>query len=193
MKRQATPNTHNPPSKNDTIFILTCLSMKNLNLLMVFLCTALSSACCHKNSVSHFKLKTTPYQYTSVYEYFEKRGGHVDSSFWINFRFLNNPYNLNENNIISIYVNNNLVYRGEYKKNLELKGNPNILFVNDHRMAFKLEILTDKTKNKIWEHRFSSKETFSWNTDYKIIYCGFFPTNEDVESVFFIPQLENNP
>lgn len=159
-------------------------------LLMIFLCALLFNACCHNSSAPFSELGTSPYLYKSVNDYFEKRGGEVDGSFWIKFRFLNNPYHLNANNIISVYVNDNLVYRGIYKKNLELKGNPEVLFADSQRMVFTLEILTDKTKNKIWEHRYSCKETFLWNSDYKVIACGFSPTNEDVERIFFIPQLE---
>lgn len=57
-------------------------------------------------------------------------------------------------------------------------------------MIIRMEILTDKTKKVIWKHRFDTKTFFSWNEIYKIINCVFCPTNEDVEKVYYIPQLE---
>ena len=114
----------------------------------------------------------------------------IDTTFLLKFMFLNNPYNLDEKNIISIYLNSELVYRGTFKMLIDLYGNSDLLFKERNQMIFFMEILTDKTKKTIWEHQFSSKMVFSWNENYKIIYCGFSPTNEAVEEVFFIPQLE---
>jgi len=148
-------------------------------------------SCNHRRTAADFiELGKSKEQYKSINEYFEKRNSSIGDEFWIKFMFLNNPYNLDERNIISIYVNSKLVYRGAYKQHIDLKGNPKDLFSKDKRMIIGMEILTDKTKKVIWEHKFGSKTVFSWNNDYKIIYCGFFPTNEDVEKAYFIPQLE---
>lgn len=148
-------------------------------------------SCNHrKTSTGFVELGESNVQYKSVNEYLKSRETGIGSEFWIKFMFLNNPYNLNERNIISIYVNSKLVYRGAYKRHLDLKGNPSDLFLKDERIIIYMEILTNTMKKVIWEHRFQSKTVFSWNEKYKIIYCGFFPTNEDVEKVYFIPQLE---
>jgi len=163
--------------------------MKKISLIFIILSMILS--CNHKRTATDFiELGKSKEQYKSVNEYFEKRNKNIGNESWIKFMFLNNPYDLDVKNIISIYVNSNLVYRGVYQKFIDLKGNSNDLFSKDKRMIVTMEILTDKTKKIIWEHRFQCKTVFSWNEDYKIIYCGFFPTNEDEEKVFFIPQLE---
>lgn len=148
-------------------------------------------SCNHRRTAADFiKLEKSKEQYKSVNEYFENRNDSVGNEFWIKFMFLNNPYNLDVKNIISIYVNYKLVYRGEYKSHIDLKGNPNDLFSKYRDMAIEMEILTDTTQKIIWVHRFGSKIVFSWNENYKIIYCVFSPTNEDVEKVYFVPQLE---
>lgn len=155
---------------------------------------AVSLSCSHKRAASNFidlGEGESQIQYNSVDEYLaEKKMEMQNDSTWIIFMFLNNPYNLNDDNLVSIYVNDHLVYRGTYKTHLELKGVPNDIFAKDSRMIINMEILTDKNKKNIWQHNFQSKTVFSWNKDYKIIYCGFFPTNEAVEKVYFIPQLE---
>ena len=163
--------------------------MKKISLIFTVLSMFLS--CNHRKTAADFiELGKSNEQYKSVREYVEKKNTSVGNEFWIKFMFLNNPYNLDDKNIISIYVNRELVYRDTYKQHIDLKGNPNGLFSKDNRMIITMEILTDKTKKVIWEHKFGSKTVFSWNEDYKIIFCAFFPTNEDVEKVFFIPQLE---
>lgn len=136
------------------------------------------------------KLGKSSIQYNSINEYYNSRFGVVDTNFLLKFMFLNNPYNLNEKNIISIYLNSELVYRGPFKTFIDLYGNADLLFKKRNQMIFHMEILTNKIEKKIWEHRFASKTIFSWNENYKIVYCGFFPTNEDVEKIYFIPQLE---
>lgn len=162
--------------------------MKKISLIFIVISMVLS--CNHKRTADFIELGKSKEVYKSVNKYFENRNVDIGSGFWIKFKFLNNPYNLDNNNIISIYVNSKLVYRDGYKSIIDLQGNPNDLFSKDERMVITMEILTDKTKKNIWVHCFGSKTIFSWNEDYKIIYCGFFPTNEDVEKVFFIPQLE---
>lgn len=151
----------------------------------------ISLSCNHKRTDADFiDLGKGVEQYQSVKEYFQKYDFKITNKPWIKFIFLNNPYNLNENNVISIYINSNLVYRGAYKEHIDLNGDPNKIFLNDKRLIVSMEILTDKTKKKIWLHRFSTKTVFSWNKDYKSIYCGFLSTNETSYRVSFIPQLE---
>ena len=160
---------------------------------LIFIVISMILSCNHRKirtAADFIELGESKEQYKSVKEYFEKRNDSVENEPWIKFMFLNNPYNLNDRNIISIYVNFKLVYRGSYQQHIDLNGNPNDLFSKYKDMRIDMEILTDTTKRVIWLRRFSSKTVFSWNEDYKIIYCGFFPTNEDVEKVYFIPQLE---
>lgn len=164
-------------------------TIKKICLVLIILCVILS--CNHRRTAANFiELGESKEKYKSLDEYLEKRESNIVNEFWIKFKFLNNPYDLDEKNIISIYVNYRLVYRGVYKQNIDLQGNKKDLFAEDNRMIIIMEVLTDKTKDIIWEHRFQCKTIFSWNDNYKIIYCGFFPTNEDVEKVIFIPQLE---
>ena len=89
-------------------------------------------------------------------------------------------------------MNYKVVYRGPFKQLIELKGDVNDLFdsYSCSTMIFSLEILTDKTKKTIWKREFDTKTVFSWNEKYKIVYCVFCPTNEEVEKVYFIPQQE---
>ena len=165
--------------------------MKKIMKIVLFIVYGLSHCSCHHiNIVQNNKLGKSLFQYSSVEDYCSKRiEGNCGDNLWIKLTFLNNPYNLNDNNIVSIYVNNNLVYRDIFKNSIDLKGNPDVLFKNDKRMIFKMEILTDKTKKTIWAHRFTSKIIFTWKKEYHIVYCGFLPTNEDVEKIFFIPQF----
>ena len=167
-------------------------SKKMKNIIIMLMAVSLFS-CSYKRAASEFiDLGKSQIQYHSVDEYLaEKKTEIQNDSTWIKFMFLNNPYNLNEDNLVSIYVNYHLVYRGIYKRHLELKGLSNDMFAKSSgMMMITMEVLTDKNKKTIWRHNFRSKTVFSWNKDYKIIYCGFFPTNEDVEKVYFIPQLE---
>ena len=162
--------------------------MKNI---VIILIAVLLFSCNHKAANDFIDLGTSTVQYNSVDEYLaEKKKEIQNDSTWIEFMFLNNPYNLNDDNLVSIYVNYHLVYRGIYQKHLRLKGLPDDIFAKCSRMIITMEVLTDKNKRTIWQHNFQSKTVFSWNKDYKIIYCGFFPTNEDVERVYFIPQSE---
>lgn len=149
----------------------------------------------HIRTASEFiKLGKSSNQYESVDDYFdyfaEGKTEIQNDSTWLLFKFLNNPYDLNDDNVISIYVNYHLVYRGIFKELVELKGSPDRIFAKESQMIIILDVLTDKNKKKIWLHRFGSKQVFSWKKDYKIIYCGFFPTNETVENICFIPQSE---
>ena len=163
--------------------------MKKLLLfLLVFIFFA---SCSHRRTAADtIELGKSTVQYNSVNEYLEAKPGDIDTTFWIKFMFFNNPYNLDTNNIISIYVNYELVYRGAFNTYLDLCGNPEKIFGERNHMLFRLEILTDKRKKVIWEHCFMTKAVFSWNENYKMVYCGFFPTNEDVEKVCFFPQSE---
>ena len=164
---------------------------KILKIVLFIVCGLSQYSCHHINIVQNNELGKSFVQYSSVEDYCNKRkDGDVGEEFWIKLTFLNNPFNLNNNNIVSIYVNNNLVYRGVFKNSIDLKGNPDVLFKNDKRMIFTMDILTDRTKKTIWAHRFTSKIIFTWRKEYHIIYCGFLPTNEDVEKVFFIPQFQ---
>lgn len=144
-----------------------------------------------QNTDNSIDLGESAIQYKSIDEYLNAKNSEtINDSTWIKLMFLNNPYTLNESNLVSIYVNSHLVYRGVYKRHIELKGEPEQIFALETKMVISMEILTDKNKKTVWEHRSQSKTVFSWDENYKIIYCGFFPTNEDVEKVYFIPQIE---
>lgn len=145
---------------------------------------------CSERNPSSYNLSKSKVRYTSVEKYLEKKESIISNNNLVKFVFLNNPYDLNNRNLVSISINDYLVYIGEFKKHIELKGTPDEIFDKNSRMIIVMEILTEKGKKNIWLHRFQSKTVFGWNKDYKIIYCGFFPTNEDVEKVYFIPQLE---
>ena len=166
--------------------------MRNICLVSVFIIfISVFFSCTHRKTAADFiKLGESTEQYNSVKEYYDARPSMTDTTFLLKFMFLNNPYNLDEKNIISIYLNSELVYRGPFEMLVDLYGNSDLLFKKRNQMIFFMEILTDKIKKTIWVHQFSSKMVFSWNENYKIVYCGFSTTNEDVEKVFFIPQLE---
>lgn len=132
-------------------------------------------SCTHKRTASDFiDLGKSQVQYNSVDKYLaEKKSEAIDNNTWIKFMFLNNPYNLNDDNLVAIYVNYHLVDRSTYKRHLELKGLPDKIFSKGTGMTIPMEILTDRNKNTIGQHYFQSKTEFSWNKNYKIIYCGF--------------------
>jgi hypothetical protein len=160
--------------------------MKKISL--IFIALSMFFSCNHTKKADCIKLGKSSFQYTSVEEYLAKKQEQIVDSTWITFMFLNNPYNLNDNNLVSIYVNSQLVYRGMYRKHLELKGLPDEIFSKNKSLILTIEILTDKNKKRIWLHTFASKFCGPiWSDDYKIIYCGFFPTNEDVERMYYFP------
>ena len=145
----------------------------------------------HRRTAADFiTLGKSHEQYKSVDDFFVTRKIDIEDRDWITFRFLNNPYNLDDKNTVLIYVNYKLVYAGPYKYLVGLKGNPDSLFSKKQSMIISMVILTDKTKKVVWAHNFATKEVFSWEEDYKVIYCVFTPTNENVERVYFIPHRE---
>lgn len=149
-------------------------------------------SCNHTKTAADFiELGESSEQCNSIDDYCGRGNNNASDEPWIKFMFLNNPYNLGDRNIVSIYINGELCYRGKYKYLVDLHGNPDEIFSKWGSMVIRMEILTDVTKREIWVHRFQSKTIFSWNEDYKIIYCVFCPTNEDVEEVYFIPQFES--
>ena len=149
-------------------------------------------SCNHTKTAADFiELGKSNETLDSIDDYCGRGNNNVSDEPWIKFMFLNNPYNLGDRNIVSIYINGELCYRGKYKYLVDLHGNPDEIFSKWGSMVIRMEILTDKTTPPIWVHRFQSKTVFSWNDDYKIIYCVFCPTNEDVEKVYFIPQFES--
>jgi len=157
---------------------------------LIFIVFGMILSCNHRRTAADFiELGKSNEQYKSVNEYFEKRNTNVGNEFWIKFMFLNNPYNLDDKNIVSIYANSKLVYSGEYKKHIELKGLSAEIFAKGKGIDLTIEVLTDKNKKNVWLHRFSNKSGADWREDYQIIYCGFFPTNENVEQMYFFPQL----
>lgn len=149
-------------------------------------------SCNHTRTAADFiELGESREQYNSINDYYERKKMNVTNESWIKLMFLNNPYNLGDRNVVSVYINEKLCYRGKYEHVVDLFGNPNEIFSKRRDMVVQMEILTDMTKQKIWLHKFQSKAIFSWNEEYKIIYCVFCPTNEDVEEVYFIPQFES--
>jgi len=157
---------------------------------LILVVVSLFLSCSHRRTAADFiELGKSNEQYKSVNEYFEKSNDSIGNETWIKFMFLNNPYNLDDKNIISIYVNYKLVYRGTYKRHIDLKGSSDEIFAKGKGIDLNIEILTDKNKKNVWLHRFANKSGSDWRDDYRIIYCGFFPTNEDVERMYFFPQL----
>lgn len=112
-----------------------------------------------------------------------------DSTF-ISFKFLNNPYNLNQNHIIEIYTNYTLVYRGKYEPCIELKGSPHTIFSTDNRLIIILYVIDKKRKTR---EQFQTKKIFEWKDNYTVIYCCFFPTNIGIEEeeIAFIPHTDD--
>ena len=168
-------------------------SMKNAKIFVIIVTTTFLMFSCQLDASKHnteFGICTV--HYNSIDEYYKTCTDTVRGNPLMSFYFLHNPYRLNENNIISIYLNYKVVYRGPFKQLIELKGDVNDLFdsYSCSTMIFSLEILTDKTKKTIWKREFDTKTVFSWNEKYKIVYCVFCPTNEEVEKVYFIPQQE---
>lgn len=149
-------------------------------------------SCNHTKTAADFiELGKSSEQCNSIDDYLEKKNKNVANDPWIKLVFLNNPYNLGDRNVVSVYINEELCYMGKYAQFVNLYGSPKDIFRRRGNIDIQMEILTDVTKREIWVHRFQSKTIFSWNEDYKIIYCVFCPTNEDVEEVYFIPQFES--
>jgi hypothetical protein len=158
--------------------------------LFFFFILIVLSCCSNKRTTDFVDLGKSNIHFSSVEEYQKKKEiDKLEDSVLLKFMFLNNPFNLNDKNLISIYINNHLVYWGAYKKHIDLRGSPESIFANSNTIDLSIEILTDTSKNDIWVHRFFNKFGPAWLEDYQIIYCGFFPTNEHIEQMLFFPQL----
>jgi hypothetical protein len=128
--------------------------------------------------------------YKSIDEYFSYNKDFLTSeTVFLKFRFLNNPYGLNENNFILIYINSTLVYSGEYKEIIDLKGNLNKIFERNkrHTMEASLYVLTNKDESPVYLNIFGSKMVFEWNEKFKIIYACFAASNKSHTKLYFIP------
>lgn len=145
-----------------------------------------------KPDADFIELSKNAEKFNSVEEYYEKYKGNVGKEQWVYFKFLNNPYNLNKNNIITIFINGWIVYRGEYQNWMNLKGNPKDIFLKKRSIDIYMEILTNYKKHPIYKNRFQHKSVFAWQEDFNIIYCSFLPTNEWIEKCFFIPSTGVN-
>lgn len=163
-------------------------------LILIIIAFCLEGCQDKKITSGHLELGNSSIQYKSMDDFYLSCDKQVYTSEnnLLEFRFINNPYNLNENNLLRIFLNDKLVYKGAYNTSLMLKGTVNDIFEDTvkNKVILRFSILTDRRKKKLWLHHFQNKAPFLWDEEYQIIYCGFFPTNEDVEKVFFFPEKE---
>lgn len=166
--------------------------MKSIHFILLGICLSMILGCNRhrRTACDYLELGKSHYVLYDKKLILEAENSMSNKKEFLKLIFLNNPYNLNENNIVLFYINQNLVYSGRYQPFIDLKGDPDIIFSKRNRVNMHMKVLTDTTKNTVWIHDFVSKMTFVWNENYKVIYCCFCPTNEFVERVFFIPHEE---
>ena len=90
---------------------------------------------------------------------------------------VNNPYGFNGDDTLSIFINNVVVYSGNFKNETEYS------IYNNDIVKIRLEILR-KDELFILE----DKSIIYWDSLFNYVYCGFFPTNQDIDQIHFFPQ-----
>lgn len=104
--------------------------------------------------------------------------------------FANNPFALDESFDLIIYANNQCIYKGEYKQAVEVYLGT--LIKHKERVHFFIEIIpSNKSQKETYLHRFNTKKTIIWDTDFRYIYVSFFPNNEEDDRIFFFPQVQD--
>ncbi len=103
--------------------------------------------------------------------------------------FTNNPYSINENYGLCLFANNKCVYKGNFKKVIPINLGD---FVPNKRLHLFFEILTPSNSNELtYLHRFSTKNTIVWESNFEFIYTCFFPTNDNDDEIYFFPQKQD--
>jgi len=105
--------------------------------------------------------------------------------------FANNPFYLNENFDLVIYLNNQCIYKGVFKNPIQL--NLNNLINDEVRADLFFEVFPPpNSKGEKYLHRFITKKTIIWDTNFKFIYVAFFPNNKGIEDrIYFFPQKQD--
>jgi len=94
---------------------------------------------------------------------------------------LNNPYGITNESILTVFLNGAVVYFGKYASEVQIEV-PNSVSSTD-LIHLSLELIVNDQLFIV-----EDKSVFLWNMSYKYIYCGFFPGNDEVDKVHFLPQ-----
>ncbi len=103
------------------------------------------------------------------------------------FGFRNNPFNLHSGHKLIVFLNNNCIYKGPFKRSIEV--NLNALLEEGVRAHFHFKVAeTDEDTGIEKYYTFNTKSTMSWRKKYIFIQTVFMPTNSDPnERVVFFP------
>jgi len=105
--------------------------------------------------------------------------------------FANNPFNLDKNFDLAIYINNECIYKGVFKNSIQLNLD-NLIGDTDIVQLFFEIFPPSNSKGEKYLHRFITKKIIIWDTNFKFIYVAFFPKNKDKEDrIYFFPQKQN--
>ena len=100
--------------------------------------------------------------------------------------FLNNPANIKDSDKVLLYFNNALIYFGAFNKTCTAiipKDTD-----RDGLVHFSLKIAkVDSQKGKATVYNIQNKDVVKWNSNSKLLYIAFFPTNQNMDKVSFIP------
>lgn len=103
----------------------------------------------------------------------------------IKVSFVNNLIGLNSSDKIVLYCNEEIAYFGEFKGSFDAKIAENL---KDSNVHFRLIVLKQINSNEILEYIMENKSVCYLDNDFKYLYIGFFPTNEELDRIMFFPQ-----
>lgn len=104
----------------------------------------------------------------------------------VNVLFVNNPVNLQSSDTVVFFFNEKVAYFGEYKNNFISSFPKNLQ--EGYRVHFAVHVLRREKSNKISQYIIQNKSVCYWSNDFKYLYIGFFPTNQEIDRVHFFPQ-----
>ncbi len=146
--------------------------------------------CTNTKKESMFNLGKTEEVFENINSYFQTINLYsidVQDTPTLHWVFTNNPYSINDEYGLCLFANNKCVYKGKFKKFIPLDLGD--LISTNERLHLSFEILTPSNSNKpTYLHRFSTKNTIVWESNYRLIYTCFFPTNDHDDGIYFFPQ-----
>ncbi len=141
--------------------------------------------CCTNNEKSYYKLEGSNVTFDDFNHYTNERGLKdintnvvVDTTYFV---FANNPYKINNDSFINIYVSGESVFCGNFKESIPI----DLSRYKDKSINISLELLTSHKDNNLNLNVLSNKNTIKWNNQ-KFLYTCFFPLNQNIDNVCFI-------
>jgi hypothetical protein len=108
----------------------------------------------------------------------------ISSEAKISVIFVNNPHCFGDAHKIALYANNKLIYLGGYAK--QFKASLWDENKENKPVHFSIELIEPGAEKP--SYSIQDKSVILWDDDYKYLYIGFFPNNNDPDKIHFFPQ-----